>query len=55
MRVWESDDALSSLELLKADPDVSALLTASQLEESFDLDYHFKHVDAIFGRVFSNG
>jgi adenylosuccinate lyase len=52
MRVWESDGALSLLELLKADPEVSALLAPDKLEESFDLGYHLKHVDTIFGRVF---
>jgi adenylosuccinate lyase len=52
MRVWESDGQLSLLELLKADPEVSALLPAGQLEESFDLAYHLKHVDTIFARVF---
>jgi adenylosuccinate lyase len=52
MEVWESDGALSLLELLKADPEVSALLSDAQLEESFDLGYHFKHVDTIFERVF---
>jgi adenylosuccinate lyase len=52
MQVWESDGALSLLELLKADPEVSALLSDDQLEESFDLGYHFKHVDTIFERVF---
>jgi len=52
MKVWESDGALSLLELLKADPEVAALLSDAQLEESFDLGYHFKHVDTIFERVF---
>jgi adenylosuccinate lyase len=52
MQVWESDGALSLLELLKADPEVSALLTPDQLEQSFDLGYHLKHVDTIFARVF---
>jgi adenylosuccinate lyase len=52
MRVWESDGALSLLELLKADPEVSALLRPDRLEESFDLGYHLKHVDTIFERVF---
>jgi len=54
MRVWESDGALSLLDLLKADPDVSALLSDQQLEEKFDLDYHLKHVDTIFKRVFGD-
>jgi adenylosuccinate lyase len=52
MKVWESDGALSLLELLKADPEVSALLPPERLEESFDLGYHLKHVDTIFERVF---
>jgi len=52
MKVWESDGQLSLLELLKADPEVAAALTAEQLEEKFNLDYHFKAVDVIFDRVF---
>ena len=52
MRVWESDGALSLLDLLKADPDVTALLPVDRIEESFDLGYHLKHVDTIFERVF---
>jgi adenylosuccinate lyase len=52
MKVWESDGALSLLDLLKADADVTAALTPEQLEEKFDLGYHFKHVDTIFERVF---
>jgi adenylosuccinate lyase len=55
MKVWESDGRLSLLELLKADPDVTALLPAEKIEESFDLGYHLKHVDTIFGRVFGAG
>jgi adenylosuccinate lyase len=52
MRVWESDGALSLLELLKADEEVSVALSAEQLEALFDLDYHFRQVDTIFARVF---
>jgi adenylosuccinate lyase len=52
MKVWESDGQLSLLELLKADPEVSAKMTAAELEERFNLDYHFKAVDVIFDRVF---
>ena len=52
MKVWESDGALSLLELLKADADVTKALSAAELEEKFDLGYHFKHVETIFGRVF---
>ena len=54
MRVWESDGQLSLLDLLTADPDVTARLSAPQLTELFDLDYHMKHVDTIFDRVFGS-
>ncbi len=52
MQVWESDGALNLLELLKADSEVTAALPASELEEKFNLDYHFKAVDTVFERVF---
>jgi adenylosuccinate lyase len=54
MKVWESDGALSLLDLLKADPGVSAKLGATELEALFDLDYHLKHVDTVFTRVFGS-
>lgn len=54
MKVWESDGALSLMDLLKADPDVSAALSTEEIEEKFNLDYHFKHVDTIFDRVFGS-
>jgi adenylosuccinate lyase len=52
MKVWESDGALSLLDLLKADPEVTAKISDDELEALFDLDYHLKHVDTIFDRVF---
>jgi adenylosuccinate lyase len=52
MKVWEADGALSLLDLLKADADVTAYLSDAQLEGLFDLGYHFAHVDTIFARVF---
>lgn len=52
MKVWESDGEIALLDLLKADPDVTAKLSDQELEERFNLDYHFKHVDTIFERVF---
>ncbi|MBD3728381.1 MAG: adenylosuccinate lyase [Sphingomonadales bacterium] len=52
MKVWESDGALSLLDLLKQDPEVTAALSEEQLAEKFDLDYHFRQVDTIFARVF---
>ncbi|MFK5073700.1 adenylosuccinate lyase, partial [Klebsiella pneumoniae] len=39
MRVWQSDGQLSLLELLKADPEVTAALTPAQIEDKFDLGY----------------
>jgi adenylosuccinate lyase len=52
MKVWESDGQLSLLDLLKNDPEVSAKLSAEQLDGLFNLDYHLKEVDTIFERVF---
>lgn len=54
MKVWESDGTLSLLELLSNDADVTALLPPDQLVAHFDLDYHVKHVDTIFARVFAD-
>ncbi|MEE7502777.1 adenylosuccinate lyase [Methylobacterium mesophilicum] len=50
MPVWRGEGDF--LALLKADPEVAAALPAEQIEACFDLGYHFKHVDTIFGRVF---
>jgi len=52
MKVWESGGTLQLLDLLKADDEVTAALSEAELEEKFDLAYHFKHVDTIFARVF---
>lgn len=54
MKVWESDGEVALLDLLKADPDVTAKLSHEELEERFNLDYHFKHIDTIFTRVFGD-
>jgi adenylosuccinate lyase len=50
MRVWQGEGDF--LSFLAADKDVRKYLTAAELEENFDLGYHFKHVDTIFERVF---
>ena len=52
MQVWDSDGALSLMELLKGDADVAAHLSVEEIEDKFDLGYHYKHVDTIFERVF---
>jgi adenylosuccinate lyase len=50
MRTWNGEGTL--LDLLKADSDVTRALASQELEALFDLDYHFRHVDTIFRRVF---
>jgi adenylosuccinate lyase len=50
MRAWNGEGAL--LDLLKADKDVTAKVPVAELETLFDMDYHLKHVDTIFTRVF---
>jgi adenylosuccinate lyase len=52
MKVWDSDGALSLLDLLKSDAEVMRWLSVPEIEDKFDLGYHFKHVDTIFVRVF---
>jgi adenylosuccinate lyase len=52
MQVWESDGALSLLDLLKQDPAVTARIPPAELDKLFDLDYHLRQVDRIFERVF---
>jgi len=54
MKVWESDGKLALLDLLKADEKVTSKLSQEELEERFNLDYHFKHIDTIFERVFGS-
>jgi adenylosuccinate lyase len=39
--------------LLLADADVTGVLTPAEIERAFDLDDQFRHVDAIFDRVFT--
>jgi adenylosuccinate lyase len=48
MRVWRGEG--NFLDFLKADPEIT--LADSELEDLFDLGYHFKNVDVIFNRVF---
>jgi len=38
--------------LLLSDPEVTRVLSASDIERAFDLDEQLKHVDHIFDRVF---
>jgi adenylosuccinate lyase len=50
MQAWKGKHDF--LALLKADKDVRKHLSAEEIEQNFDLRYHFKHVDTIFKRVF---
>jgi adenylosuccinate lyase len=53
MPVWRGEGDFR--DLLGNDEEVSAKLSAAELDELFDLSYHFKHVDTIFRRVFGEG
>jgi adenylosuccinate lyase len=50
MPVWRGEGDF--LSLLKKDADVSKALSAAEIEALFDLDFHLKHVDTVFRRVF---
>jgi len=50
MKVWEEEKDF--LETLLADTDVFGALGEAKLREAFNLNYHLKHVDTIFKRVF---
>ena len=50
MKVWRGEGDF--LSLLEDDADVRKHLDEAELAENFDLDYHLKHVDTIFERVF---
>jgi len=50
MKVWEEGKDFQ--EELLGDADVRSYLSEERIREAFDLGYHLKHVDTIFGRVF---
>ena len=50
MRVWQEGKDFET-ELLN-DPEVLLVLSTKQIKEKFDLNYHTKHVNHIFERVF---
>ena len=54
MGVWQglNTGGPDFLARLKADPEVTKALKAAELEALFDLEFHLKHVDTIFARVF---
>ena len=50
MQVWQEGGRLQ--DRLKQDEEVTQYLSAAEIEAIFDLNYHLKHVDSIFKRVF---
>jgi adenylosuccinate lyase len=50
LKVWDTGRDFKSL--LQEDPEIRKHLTEGDLEDLFSLDYHLKHVDHIFERVF---
>ena len=55
MKVWERPAAEREgafLDLLKQDPEVARHLDAATLDGLFNLDYHTRHADTVFARVF---
>jgi adenylosuccinate lyase len=53
MQAWRGEGDFQAL--LAADPTVRKHLSEAELKANFDLDYHLKHVDTIFQRVFADG
>ena len=53
MKAWRGEGDF--LALIRADPEIARALTPAEIEACFDLDYHLRHVDTIFKRVFGAG
>ncbi|MBF0529641.1 MAG: adenylosuccinate lyase [Deltaproteobacteria bacterium] len=53
MQAWEQN--LNFKELLLKDQEIRLHLSSEEIESEFDLNYHLKHVDTIFERVFADG
>jgi adenylosuccinate lyase len=50
MAAWHGEGSFA--DRLKSDPEVTRYLSARTIDGLFDTDYHLKHVDTIFRRVF---
>ena len=50
MKTWDEGGKLA--DHLKADTDVTAMLSPAEIDDCFEEAYHLKHVDTIFRRVF---
>ncbi|MGA8890041.1 MAG: adenylosuccinate lyase [Anaeromyxobacteraceae bacterium] len=53
MKVWE--EKVDFRTALKGDADVRKALSDAEIDACFAVDYHLKHVDTIFDRVFGEG
>lgn len=51
LKVWDTDRDFKSL--LLEDQEIMNFISREEIEEIFNLDYHFKHVEDIFKRVFT--
>ena len=49
MKAWKGNK--SFLSLLKADPEVTAVLPQKELEQNFDEQYYLRYIDDIFKRL----
>ena len=49
MKVWS--EKIDFLQVLKADNEVSAVLSEKELSSLFEIDYHTKYVNQIFKKV----
>ena len=52
MKVWQNGQ--NFLSSLKSDKEVTEKISSDELESFFELDYHTKHVNTVFQRVFGN-
>ena len=51
MKVWDKGQDFKTL--ITGDDEILRYLSKEEIEEVFDLDYHLKHVDDLFERVFT--
>lgn len=52
MKTWRGEGTFR--EFLSKDPEITQYLSEKDLAACFDLNYHLKHVDTLFHRVFQN-
>ncbi len=50
MRSWKTEKSFK--ELLLSDNDINSFLSKSEIEEIFDINYHYKNLNSIFKKVF---